>query len=146
MRRLLAAAALALSLGCVDSGTGNALAPIWVPSSYRLEAIDGEPLPVSLTTLEGETHTIESDSLQLLANYTFYHERQVLHPLGTQTLIDDGPFGVTREGRVVIAEAGQMLTGTGSPSGGAIADVLEFITTSEAAYGEHRFRFVRTAP
>jgi hypothetical protein len=89
---------------------------------------------------------IQDDSLAINMDYTFFHERQITDPTGARTITDVGPFTVTREGRIVISEAGRMLTGTGSPSGDLIADVFEFQTTAAATYGVHRYRLVRTAP
>ena len=148
MRRILGAAAIALSLGCVEGATGNGLTPIWLPSYYRLEAVDGTPIPVTLTTADGQTHLIEDDSLGLNANFTFAHKREIADVPSTRIVIDDGPFTVTREGRIVISEAGNMLTGTGSPSEPyqGVAGIIEFRTTSASAYGEHRYRFTRIAP
>ena len=147
MRRLLGAAALALSLGCLDGGTGTDV-PIWLPSSYRLEAVDGAALPVTLTTLDGQSHTIVGDTLQLQTTFTFYNQWDVTDASGTRSVAEVGPFTTSREGRIVISAAGRMLSGTGTPSipVAGVASVIEFRTTGAATYGAHRYRFVRTAP
>ena len=145
MRRTVTACAALLLAACGESEGPDAATGTTgfasVRGTYVLARVDGVPLPLLLSSVNGVQRYLTADTLRLGLSYDVsqrFVQRTVAGGVSSDLpgLVAYG-YAVPAQNTIVVTQGGVPLTGTGHVTSGR----LHFSSTSAAQYGQHAWDY-----